>query len=44
VLKKIVQVPETLLDAGDSLANALLKKYKNVRMRTSISTMRPLTC
>src|SRR5690242_20187140 len=28
-LKKIVQVPETLLDAGDSLANALLK---NVRM------------
>jgi protein SCO1 len=31
-LKKIVQVPEELLDGGDPLANALLKKYKNVRM------------
>src|SRR5512140_1823044 len=30
-LKKIIQVPETLLDEGDPLANALLKKYKNVR-------------
>ena len=31
-LKKIIQVPETLLDQGDPLANALLKKYKDVRM------------
>jgi protein SCO1/2 len=31
-LKKIIQVPETLLDEGDPLANALLKKYKDVRM------------
>ena len=31
-LKKIVQVPEELLDGGDPLANALLKKYRNVRM------------
>ena len=31
-LRKIVQVPEELLDAGDPLANALLKKYKDVRM------------
>jgi protein SCO1 len=31
-LKKIVQMPEELLDGGDPLANALLKKYKNVRM------------
>ena len=30
--RKIVQVPETLLDEGDPLANALLKKYKGVRM------------
>ena len=25
-------MPEELLDGGDPLANALLKKYKNVRM------------
>lgn len=31
-LRKIIQVPETLLDEGDPLANALLKKYKGVRM------------
>ena len=31
-LRKIVQVPEELLDGGDPLANALLKKYKDVRM------------
>jgi protein SCO1/2 len=31
-LRKIIQVPETLLDEGDPLANALLKKYKDVRM------------
>ena len=31
-LKKIVQVPEELLDGGDPLANALLKKYEDVRM------------
>ena len=31
-LKKIIQVPETLLDQGDPLANALLKKYRDVRM------------
>jgi len=31
-LKKIIQAPEKLLDEGDPLANALLKKYKNVRM------------
>jgi protein SCO1/2 len=30
--RKIIQVPETLLDDGDPLANALLKKYKGVRM------------
>lgn len=31
-LRKIIQVPETLLDEGDPLANALLSKYKGVRM------------
>ena len=31
-LKKIVQAPEELLDEGDPLANALLKKYEGVRM------------
>ncbi len=31
-LKKIIKVPEELLDGGDPLANALLKKYNNVRM------------
>src|SRR5438309_1949131 len=31
-LKQIIQVPETLLDQGDPLANALLKKYRDVRM------------
>jgi protein SCO1/2 len=31
-LRRIIQAPETLLDEGDPLANALLKKYKNVRM------------
>jgi len=31
-LKLIVQTPEELLDKGDPLANALLKKYKDVRM------------
>jgi protein SCO1/2 len=31
-LKKIIRVPETLLDEGDPLANALLRKYKSVRM------------
>lgn len=31
-LKLIVQTPETLLDQGDPLANALLKKYGGVRM------------
>ena len=31
-LRKIVQTPESLLDQGDPLANAMLAKYKNVRM------------
>jgi protein SCO1/2 len=31
-LRKIIQVPETLLDQGDPLANSLLTKYKGVRM------------
>lgn len=31
-LRKIVQTPEVLLDGGDPLANALLTKYKGVRM------------
>jgi protein SCO1/2 len=31
-LRKIIQMPEVLLDQGDPLANALLKKYKDVRM------------
>jgi protein SCO1 len=31
-LRKIIQVPETLLDEGDPLAYALLKKYRDVRM------------
>jgi protein SCO1 len=31
-LRKIVQTPEDLLDAGDPLATAMLAKYKNVRM------------